>query len=207
MNRRERPGTGNPHSCLNYVSRVRTFAVLGATLLWTTLSGCSNRKTTQAVAPQDSDPQLVVSVAINPQTGSRPLPPDFAALKNSDLFWDGDIVGWYPTMHENLERSSRRVLAAGSRSIPELKHLLADPERYIVAHVLLTQLAGNPFSSFPTYNHLPLVPLSGGRWSDERAVVCKFWEADCGDLSSPEADNRPDAAQPRVAADGAAARR
>ena len=55
----------------------------------------------------------------------------------------------------------------------------------MVAHVLLTQLAGKPFSSFPTYNHLPLVARSDGRWSDERAVVCKFWEVRCGDISSP----------------------
>jgi len=172
-----------------YVTRKRAFALLATALLGLAAEGCSARRQKDGPPPR-SDGGLVVRPA-QVAAMEAGLPPQFAALRNSDVVWNGDYVGWSPSVHGD---AAQQVRGAGARSVPHLKRLLADPDRYIVAHVLLTELDGRRHELFPTYNQLQ---PHGHR--DQRAILCQLWKADCGSISladAGDAGTAADAARP-----------
>jgi hypothetical protein len=87
-----------------------------------------------------------------PERPSVPDSGDFDLLRNSDIEWDGNIVGLCP------RPASDRVLrirAWGPEAVPALKRLLPDLDRYVVAHVLLSWISRSPLGvSGEQYNHL-----------------------------------------------------
>jgi hypothetical protein len=60
------------------------------------------------------------------------------AIRNSDIRWSGTLLGLYPFIEG---QASQPVLATGRSTIPELVKALDDPDRWIAAHALLTQVA------------------------------------------------------------------
>lgn len=61
-----------------------------------------------------------------------------AQLRNSDIEWDGNTVGLWPSVHGDV---ARQLLDLGSGATQALVGALADPKRFAAAHVLLTRIA------------------------------------------------------------------
>jgi hypothetical protein len=71
-------------------------------------------------------------------SGSRTKVAPAVALRNSDIRWSGTLIGLYPFIEGE---PAKELLATGPSAIPELVAALDDPDRWVAAHVLLTQLA------------------------------------------------------------------
>jgi hypothetical protein len=68
-----------------------------------------------------------------------------------------DAVEWHGTRYGLMPRLSaeaERIAARGEEAIPGLLHALRDPDRFVAAHVLLTQIAGDEYETFPSWNGL-----------------------------------------------------
>lgn len=63
-------------------------------------------------------------------------------VHNSDLSWDGNYLGLAPKI---VNPKTAALLTVGPEIEPELIALLDDPERFAVAHVLLTLRRKEPF--------------------------------------------------------------
>jgi hypothetical protein len=67
-------------------------------------------------------------------------------LDNTDVHWDGTLVGITPTI---VGEAARQLLALGDVVIPELVAALHDESRFVVAHVLLTVVSGVQYHTEP----------------------------------------------------------
>lgn len=79
------------------------------------------------------------------------MTPLLAGLTNDDVAWNANPLGLWPTLPSGV---TERAYESGEDAIPELIDALADPERFVVAHVLLTQLSGVEYRAVPTWNGL-----------------------------------------------------
>lgn len=70
--------------------------------------------------------------------------------ENSAIRWDATRFGLLPLLSENVEALERE----GEVFIPALLDALLDPQRFVVAHVLLTRMTGVHYETFPTWNGL-----------------------------------------------------
>lgn len=61
-------------------------------------------------------------------------------LHNRDIVWQGSPLGLHPSFSEHANRIRKKEVAIDVR---ELVPLLDDPDRYVVAHVLLVELVGD----------------------------------------------------------------
>lgn len=64
---------------------------------------------------------------------------------NADVRWAAHAFGLAPTLPPGTPTD-----------VPTLLALLDDPDRFVVAHVQLTQVSGQLDELFPTYNGLPV---------------------------------------------------
>jgi hypothetical protein len=71
-------------------------------------------------------------------------------LSNADVRWEGTALGLAP----ELTGEAARVVQLGDQALPGLLEALSDPDRFVVAHVALTELLGVEYESFPTWNGL-----------------------------------------------------
>lgn len=60
-----------------------------------------------------------------------------ASLNNSDVLWDGNFIGLQPTVNGE---TAKRLLSLGKDAVPALQTALSDTNRFVAAHVLLTQI-------------------------------------------------------------------
>ena len=72
-------------------------------------------------------------------------------LSNDDVRWDGTYVGLTPTV---IGPAAERITAASEADIPELLRALASPDKFAVAHVLLTKVSGVEYQASPAWNGL-----------------------------------------------------
>jgi len=97
-------------------------------------------------------------------------------LNNSDIHWDGTLVGLVPTI---ISDSARQLLAAGDVAIPQLVGALEDESKFVAAHVLLTQLSAVEYHTSP-WNGLRIDLLPDGRARfdvHQRFELARRWRA------------------------------
>ena len=58
-------------------------------------------------------------------------------LRNSDIRWDGTFFGLHPFVER---QTAKQLLGLGRQASPVLRKALSDPEKFVAAHVLLTQI-------------------------------------------------------------------
>lgn len=126
------------------------------------------------------------------RAASRPsLPELIQALSNQQVLWDGSPVGYMPFLQGE---APQRVLEQGGAALPALLDALEDPERFVVAHVLLTHLAGVRYQAFPRWNGLALElreDLPPAVEPSQRFALEKRWRRWAA--SHPRPDTLPDA--------------
>ena len=88
--------------------------------------GCSSSNQELACRQVDSQPSAVPKLPIS----------------NADVAWDGTDLGIMPKV---TRQGVLDVLASPDCSAPFLVDALLDPNRYVVAHVLLTDLSNEPW--------------------------------------------------------------
>jgi hypothetical protein len=94
---------------------------------------------------------------------------------NDRVSWAGTRYGLLPVLADptcSLEQ-------VGQESLPDLLGALADPERFVVAHILLTRISGVRYETFPTWNGLEvrLEPDGAARVdADQRSVLAARWQ-------------------------------
>jgi hypothetical protein len=91
--------------------------------------------------------------------GSHSVAAMIDRLDNADIRWDGTYAGLAPTV---VGESAQRLLASGSSAMPRLIDALADPSKFVAAHVLLTLLSGVEHQTQP-WNGLALELMPDGQ--------------------------------------------
>jgi len=124
---------------------------------------------------------LSISCATVPITGTETSSPptgtlvaEVAALRNTDVSWNGTWLGLWP----DLSDRAARLQASGAAVIPLLREALQDEEQYVAAHVLLTWLTNEPFClSGSRYNGLSVELYADGRTVifDQRTSIQRLW--------------------------------
>lgn len=97
-------------------------------------------------------------------------------LSNADVTWDATYDGFVP----RLSKRATTFFRADEESISTLLGLLPDPDKFVVAHVRLTQIAGLEYSTFPTWNGLSIHLEPNGRATispDQRHELTKRWQS------------------------------
>jgi hypothetical protein len=97
-------------------------------------------------------------------------------LSNADVTWDASYDGLVPRVSERASRAFR----ADEETISTLLGLLSDPDKFVVAHVGLTQIAGLEYSTFPTWNSLSIHLEPDGRATidpEQRHTLAKRWQS------------------------------
>ena len=110
---------------------------------------------------------------------------------NADVTWDGTFVGLSPSLVPELEA---RVATLRPQDAAPLLAALADPDRFVLAHVLLTQLSGVTYESSPTWNGLAVDLLADGETridAAQRGTLQRRWERYYS--LSPRPERLPDA--------------
>jgi hypothetical protein len=110
------------------------------------------------------------------------------AIRNSDIRWSGTLVGLYPFIEGQASQAvlATGVLATGRSTISELVAALDDPDRWIAAHALLTQVAPKLGGAPPIKGDaserwwgLKVNLLADGRVEfdpADRPVLKKYWQ-------------------------------
>ncbi len=96
-------------------------------------------------------------------------------LSNTDVHWDGTRFGLTPTL---TGAAANRPLNMGDEAVPELLEALSDPDKFVAAHVILTQLSGVQYQSFPAWNGLEVVLAADGTVSinpAQRPTLVQRW--------------------------------
>ena len=99
-------------------------------------------------------------------------------LNNKDVSWDGTDLGVQPTIKGT---NALQVMSMGTNAVPYLLLSLAKPDRFVVAHVLLTKITLSTFPSDSTHwNLLPVDLLSDGHvvyGKDAQAMIFGYWHS------------------------------
>ncbi len=80
-------------------------------------------------------------------------------LSNTDIRWDGTLVGLAPTV---VSDSARKLLVLGEVAIPPLLSALDQDSKFVAAHVLLTLISGVEYHPVP-WNGLKVDLLPDGQ--------------------------------------------
>jgi hypothetical protein len=80
-------------------------------------------------------------------------------LSNANVQWDGTPIGLMPTL---TGTEANQILEMGDTTVPDLLVALSDPDKYVVAHVILTKLARLEYEAFPAWNGLEVVLAADG---------------------------------------------
>jgi hypothetical protein len=67
-------------------------------------------------------------------------------LRNEDVAWQGTTLGLMPAVESDAAQS---LLGYGEAAVPALIEALDDEPRFVLAHVLLTLIAGEPYETAP----------------------------------------------------------
>ena len=94
---------------------------------------------------------LVVGCALFPQTGKPDPDALVAILTNADIRWDGTDLGLHPFVEG---RPANKLLGLGKLASPALRKALSDPNKFVAAHVLLTQIEKKKYQ------------ISASRWNN-----------------------------------------
>lgn len=103
-------------------------------------------------------------------TITHPMLPD-----NSAIQWDATHFGLLPLLSETAEELER----AGETLIPTLLDALREPQRFVVAHVLLTRITGVRYETFPTWNGLSVELQADGKAyidAEQRHELHRRWQ-------------------------------
>jgi hypothetical protein len=96
-------------------------------------------------------------------------------VSNTDVKWDASFDGFVPNLDDRLVALPENA----EGSISELIALLSDPDRFVIAHVLLTRITGVDYSAWPKWNGLVLDLDAEGRATvepDQRHALARRWE-------------------------------
>jgi hypothetical protein len=107
-------------------------------------------------------------------------------LSNSDIEWDGSIVGLLPRV---IGDAARQLAQAGELAIPALVEAVDDDSMFVAIHVLLTLLSGVEYPTIP-WNGLEveLVPAQAPRIDPaQRGVLSSRWRAWLASTPRPRA--------------------
>lgn len=85
-------------------------------------------------------------------------------VRNSDVAWHGGVLGLTPQLQGE---ASTLASSLGEPLVAPLLDALADPERFVAAHVLLTKLTGE----YELIRPLPGVAQAGKRWNGLRVQL------------------------------------
>ncbi|WP_394825662.1 hypothetical protein [Pendulispora albinea] len=97
------------------------------------------------------------------------------ALSNHHVIWDGNSFGLTPTLTAEAAKS----LSEWGDALPALVAALSDPDRFVAAHVLLTQLSGVEHGTFPLWNGLAVELRADGTTvihPEQRFELARRWE-------------------------------
>jgi hypothetical protein len=97
-------------------------------------------------------------------------------LSNADVTWDATYDGFVPRVSEQAVAAFR----ADEETISTLLAYLPDPDKFVLAHVGLTQIAGLDYSTFPTWNGLSVHLGPDGRAiinPEQRLTLAKRWQS------------------------------
>ena len=136
-----------------------------------------------SVACKDSNGSLHEAAASDatPSTKSAETNAAFSRLSNNDVTWDGDFAGLVPKISANAESVRRE----GRTRVPELRQMLLDDDRFVIAHVLLVEILNPPAIPRPPtsirtscYYWLPVKLKSKGAIINvaDKPIVLKYWE-------------------------------
>lgn len=116
-----------------------------------------------------------------------------ARIKNSDV----DFQGEYPGIMTYVSGASKEINKIGVEAVPFLYEALKDPNRYVAAHVLLTNIVLKKFVlSSKHWNHLVIDdfgPASNRTVKDQRVAIDKFWAAQRALKKEPNHASEPTA--------------
>ena len=105
-------------------------------------------------------------------------------LSNRDIEWDATFDGFVPRISERASAA----FTSDDATISTLLEYLSDPERFVLAHVGLTRICGQPYPVFPTWNGLKIELASDGQVridEDQRDALTRRWRAWCLSASKP----------------------
>jgi hypothetical protein len=115
-----------------------------------------------------------------PDDIQRPSSADIARtidqLDNSDIRWDGTLVGLVPTI---VNDSVHQLLSSGDAPLSQLISALEDESKFVAAHVVLTLLSGVEHPTTP-WNGLDvsLSPDGQARFdARQRIDLARRWRA------------------------------
>jgi hypothetical protein len=97
-------------------------------------------------------------------------------LSNADVEWDADFVGLSPTL---ISDAAKRLVEFGEQAISDLVAALSDPSKFVMAHVILTQISKVEYQAFPAWNGLVVDIAEDGTASidlDQRYVLAERWK-------------------------------
>jgi hypothetical protein len=96
-------------------------------------------------------------------------------IHNDNIDWDGNFIGLWPT--PGVDES--QVLAAGPACRPFLIAALDDDDRYVAAHVILTQMSRREYSiSGAAWNKLEVDLYGNGKVvipNGQREKIKRLW--------------------------------
>lgn len=96
-------------------------------------------------------------------------------ISNDDIRWDANFAGLAPTVTGD---AATHLPEIGENAVAELLIALSDPEKFVSAHVLLTQMTGMEHEVFPTWNGLTVDIQADGTVdipSGQRSVLANRW--------------------------------
>jgi hypothetical protein len=97
-------------------------------------------------------------------------------ISNADIIWEFNFAGLAPTFTGG---AGNRLMKKVESPIPDLLAALSDPDKFVVAHVLLTQLTGIEYETFPTWNGLTVDIAAAGTVtipSDQCYSLARRWQ-------------------------------
>jgi hypothetical protein len=109
---------------------------------------------------------------------------------NGSISWAGTRYGLRPVLAD----PTGSLKQIGQEAIPDLLDALADSDRFVVVHVLLTRISGVRYETFPAWNGLEvqLEPDGAVRVdADQRSVLASRWRHWCS--SEPRPSTLPEA--------------
>jgi hypothetical protein len=117
----------------------------------------------------------IAQIGISEFTGDKSMV-ELSEIPNNDAVrWDGTRFGLLPTLLEKTES----IIKEGQTVVPTLLDAIADPHRFVTAHVLLTKIAGVQYETFPSWNGLEVGLQAKGEVSinsDQRFDLARRWE-------------------------------
>lgn len=97
-------------------------------------------------------------------------------ITNTDVKWSGNYAGLSQTLTSD---AGQRLIDLGEQAIPRLLAALSDADKFVAAHVILTQLSKVEYEAFPAWNGLAVDMAEDGSVSidpQQRFDLVRRWE-------------------------------